>query len=183
MALRDTTKVLFAETFKKMVIEMPFEKVRISDLCDRCGANRRSFYYHFRDKYDLAAWIYMHDDEKSMIEAGGVPNKEYAILMFRRLKNNIVFYRKVFSDKSQNSLSSYLFDYFVQKGMKEVRAYIGREHLSEEEIYAIKGYSYACIGQTVEWLQGKTSYSPEEIAALQISIMPEILKPTYELHD
>ena len=35
--------------------------VRVSDLCERCGVERRVFYYHFKDKYDLVAWMFEQD--------------------------------------------------------------------------------------------------------------------------
>ena len=38
--------------------EQSFEKISVSDICERCGMNRKSFYYHFKDKYDLVNWIF-----------------------------------------------------------------------------------------------------------------------------
>lgn len=35
-----------------------FQKISISDICDLCNMNRKSFYYHFKDKYDLVNWIF-----------------------------------------------------------------------------------------------------------------------------
>lgn len=55
MALRDYTKRLFANTLADMMRTTPLKKIRVKDLCARCGAEQQSFYYHFRDKYDLVA--------------------------------------------------------------------------------------------------------------------------------
>ena len=35
-----------------------FQKISISDICDLCHMNRKSLYYHFKDKYDLVNWIF-----------------------------------------------------------------------------------------------------------------------------
>ena len=43
---------------KKLMRQRPFEKISVSDICNDCGINRKSFYYHFRDKYDLVNWIF-----------------------------------------------------------------------------------------------------------------------------
>ena len=51
--------------------EKPFEKISVGDICERCDMNRKSFYYHFRDKYDLVNWIY----DREFI--AGVSKKEY----------------------------------------------------------------------------------------------------------
>ncbi len=38
----------------------------MKDLCEKSGADRDTFYYHFRDKYELVAWIYASSAEESM---------------------------------------------------------------------------------------------------------------------
>lgn len=44
---------------KKLMEKKPFSKISVGDICEDCGMNRKSFYYHFRDKYDLVNWIFM----------------------------------------------------------------------------------------------------------------------------
>ena len=56
-APRDT-KGMFADELEAMMERMPLSKVRVRDLCERCGVERRVFYYHFKDKYDLVAWMF-----------------------------------------------------------------------------------------------------------------------------
>ncbi len=38
--------------------EVPFDKIQMTDICDRCGMNRKNFYYHLKVKYDLLNWIF-----------------------------------------------------------------------------------------------------------------------------
>ena len=47
------TKNALAQSMKNLMRRRPFEKISVSDICVECGINRKSFYYHFRDKYDL----------------------------------------------------------------------------------------------------------------------------------
>ena len=58
MAESSITKNALAEALKGLMMEKNFEKISVSDICDRCNMNRKSFYYHFRDKYDLLNWIF-----------------------------------------------------------------------------------------------------------------------------
>ena len=53
------TKRVLASTLKELVTARPFEKVSVSDICDACGVSRKTFYYHFQDKYELLEWIIM----------------------------------------------------------------------------------------------------------------------------
>lgn len=54
----NATKNALAASMKKLMRQRPFEKISVSDICNDCGINRKSFYYHFRDKYDLVNWIF-----------------------------------------------------------------------------------------------------------------------------
>ena len=58
MAESGTTKQALAEAMKTLLIQRPFRKVSVGDICEVCGMSRKSFYYHFKDKYDLLNWIF-----------------------------------------------------------------------------------------------------------------------------
>ena len=58
MADSNITKKALATALKDLMSEMSFEKITISDICEKCDMNRKSFYYHFKDKYDLVNWIF-----------------------------------------------------------------------------------------------------------------------------
>ena len=52
------TKRALTQTLKDLMAHTPFSKISVGDLCAACGMSRKSFYYHFRDKYDLVNWIF-----------------------------------------------------------------------------------------------------------------------------
>ena len=52
------TKRALADALKSLMSEMPFDKITVTQICDRCSMNRKSFYYHFKDKYELVNWIF-----------------------------------------------------------------------------------------------------------------------------
>ena len=58
MADSNITKKALAMALKDLMRETPFEKITITDICEKCDMNRKSFYYHFKDKYDLVVWIF-----------------------------------------------------------------------------------------------------------------------------
>ncbi len=179
MSLKDQTKRLFAETLEEMMRSMPLSKVRIKDLCARCGADRQSFYYHFRDKYDLVAWIFMQDYAAALEQSKGAYTEERVADNLRRMQARQPFYRNAYRDWSQNSITEYIYHYYVTLGINAVSRVCGEDALDTETVYAIKSHTFACIGHTLEWLEGKTDYTPEEFAHLQFQFMPDILKTAY----
>lgn len=55
------TQRAIVAAFKDMLKDTPFNKITIGDLSDRTGVNRQTFYYNFRDIYDLT--LFMFEDE------------------------------------------------------------------------------------------------------------------------
>lgn len=52
------TKNALAAAMKSLMEKTPFSKISVGDICEVCQMNRKSFYYHFKDKYDLVNWIF-----------------------------------------------------------------------------------------------------------------------------
>ena len=57
MADSNITKQALATALRELMEQVPFDKIQVQHICERCGMNRKSFYYHFKDKYDLLNWI------------------------------------------------------------------------------------------------------------------------------
>lgn len=48
-----TTKRTLSETLKKILQEKSLDKVTVVDIVEASAINRQTFYYHFKDIYDL----------------------------------------------------------------------------------------------------------------------------------
>ena len=49
-----TTRNDIKTAFTELLEERPITKITVKDVVERCGVNRNTFYYHFRDMPDLA---------------------------------------------------------------------------------------------------------------------------------
>lgn len=52
----DTTKRALETSLKNLLLKKPVNKITINDITEDCGVNRATFYYHFKDIYDLIEW-------------------------------------------------------------------------------------------------------------------------------
>lgn len=162
------TKQAMANVLKELLEEQPFEKIRVYDICDRCHMNRKSFYYHFRDKYDLVNWIFdtefvawmkahqLGDSEIGFFNDDQWKSLEIACHYFYE---NRRFYRKVLSVQGQNSLSSH----FRELLHPIQRSQIG-ELLEQEEVpLMVYDFIVEAIDRTIElWLMNKDCVPVEE---------------------
>lgn len=51
------TKRMLAATLKKKMEQKPLSKITVSEIITDCGVNRKTFYYHFADIYELLKWM------------------------------------------------------------------------------------------------------------------------------
>lgn len=110
MADSNATKNALAASMKKLMIRRPFEKISVSDICNDCGINRKSFYYHFRDKYDLVNWIFytgfVGEVDLFSYKTGWDLVEDICTYFYREKE----FYRAALRIEGQNSFRDYLIE-------------------------------------------------------------------------
>ena len=183
MPLKDRTKELFAHELEAMMSSMPLSKVRVGDLCARCGTGRQTFYYHFRDKYDVVAWVFEQDYLRAEAAVGSSDPVAVVADALTRMWERRPFYREAFADKSQNSISEYIqeFDVRLMGDLLAQRRGIDPGELTVWELFAIKHHSYGSISCTLEWLRGEIQATPAQLAAWEFACMPGFLREAYGL--
>lgn len=104
------TKRVLAHAFKTLLEHEPFEKISVKAICEACGMNRKSFYYHFTDKYELVEWIYDTEFIEVMRKEGAPESWELIERLCEFFAENQSFYAKTLAYEGQNSFSSYFYD-------------------------------------------------------------------------
>ncbi len=51
-------KQILSESLIDLVNKKSLNKITVQMIVDNCNMTRQTFYYHFKDKYDLANWIF-----------------------------------------------------------------------------------------------------------------------------
>ena len=81
------TKRALEESLKNLLLQKPLNKITINDIAEDCGINRMTFYYHFRDIYDLVEWSCLEDADRALNDKKtyetwqeGLINNFYAVL-------------------------------------------------------------------------------------------------------
>lgn len=60
MSTPETRKAL-AHVLREQLKVTPLAKITVSSLCSDAGIQRQTFYYHFRDVYALAVWVFREE--------------------------------------------------------------------------------------------------------------------------
>ena len=59
--MSQVTKRALEASLKHLLLQKPLNKITINDIAEDCGINRMTFYYHFKDIYDLVEWCCEED--------------------------------------------------------------------------------------------------------------------------
>ena len=66
--MSQVTKRALEASLKNLLLQKPLSKITISDITEDCGINRMTFYYHFKDIYDLVEWSCQEDASREQVE-------------------------------------------------------------------------------------------------------------------
>lgn len=152
MTMISGTKYLFAQTLRQLLRSKRLHQVKITELCQACGAERQTFYYHFRDKYDLAAWIYEQTFQQILHGSDGVFRLEEMEKLLLALREDRMFYKKLFEDHSQNALLQYIQQVNISYTRQILLQEMGGEELSDETEFAMRFFSHAWMGCIRDWI-------------------------------
>ncbi len=165
------TKLWIAEKMRELLKHKPLDKIRVTEICQAAGIERPTFYYHFRDKYDLMAWMFCHSAEET-----DVVSAESSAEAMRRMKNDILFYRRAYEDSSQNALWKYMHEYFVRRYTALAKEKLGVDTLDTQLAYSIRFYCMGAVGMTQEWVLNDNITSAETVVRMMFASMPEKMR-------
>jgi AcrR family transcriptional regulator len=172
--MAERTKIWIADRMKELMKTKSLDKIRVSEICESAEIERSTFYYHFKDKYDLVAWIFFEFADRT-----DVLDLQDAAASMKQMKNDILFYKRAYEDNSQNALWQYILEYFVQKYTKLALEKSGAETLSTQLKFSIRLYCYGAVAMTKEWVLEDNVTSAETVVKMMFDSMPESLRQIY----
>lgn len=156
------TKRALAEAMKKLMHEKAFAKISVGDVCEQCGMNRKSFYYHFQDKYELVNWIYYTEFVEGIREKTYESAWDFFLDMCSYFENNRAFYLNALDVTGQNSFREYYSQIF--RGIIQM-ALEGTFADPRREAFYTVFFTDAFLAGIERWLREHT-YSSEEFVSL-----------------
>lgn len=97
MATTMMTRQHIANTLQTMMRSTSFSRITVASLCNACYISRKTFYYHFRDKFDLLAWIFQQECANVMVKETYPTFWDFYHALASYLDSNRSFYKSVFS--------------------------------------------------------------------------------------
>lgn len=182
------TKESLASSLKKIMAKKNLKKITITDLVVDCGVNRQTFYYHFKDIYDLLGWIYKTEVVGSISNCKTHETWQQGFLkIFQYVKTN-----KTFCMNTLNSIGREHLEYFLHHEIFNLLINVVEEGSKDsslspqEKDFVSNFYTFAFIGILTSWMKEGMKDSPqsiiEKVERLVNGDIKKMINKTTQLH-
>ena len=137
-------------------------KITINDITEDCGVNRMTFYYHFKDIYDLVDWIMVEDAAKALEGRQSFENWTDAFLdILHQVQDNKVLVMNVYRSVSREQVEQYLYK-LLDSMLRDFvdRSAQGFTVQDSDKQFIIDFYKYALVGMALEWIRKDMKEDP-----------------------
>ena len=163
--MSQVTKRALEQSLKNLLMKKPLTKITVGDIADDCGINRMTFYYHFKDIYDLVEWSCLEDAKRALDEKKTYETWQQGLLqIFEAVQENKPFILNVYRCVHREQIEKYL-QPIVDRlllGVIDEEA-DGMAVRDEDKRFIAQIYSYIFIGLMLDWIKDDMREDPQPI--------------------
>ena len=162
--MSQVTKRALEASLKKLLLEKPLHKITISDITNDCGVNRMTFYYHFKDIYDLVEWACVEDASRALAGKKTYETwQEGFYQIFQAVLENKPFILNVYHSVSREQVELYLHKLTYDLLIGVVEEAQGLAVRQEDKEFIANFYKYALVGLMLDWVKDGMRQDPKAI--------------------
>ncbi len=176
---RQTTKEMLAASLKELAKAKSVEVVSVREIVNNSGLTSTTFYNHFRNKYELMAWIY---DMRLYPYFGELFTKyswQDAIRQFSLiLLEDPEFYENAL--KNTSGLTSFRYatnNFAIGMILERIRHCFGQEGAMDDIAFSLKYYMRMISEAINDWFLGGRVIPVEKFSVMLVDLMPPSLRP------
>lgn len=168
------TKQSLAQALKQEMKHKQLSKITITELCDVCQINRKTFYYHFEDIYDLLKWTLEQEAIEVVKNFDLVVNTEEALrfVMAYADENKDIINSALDSmghEEIQRFFYNDLFDVIygaIEEGEYDLKIVVDPQFKN----FLAAFYIEASAGILIEWVKNRMKQDKETVIKSLLSI-------------
>lgn len=165
------TKQAILKAFERLISKKPLDSITVRDIVDECGINRNTFYYYFKDIYDLVdemlsseAAVFT-DHCESVSEA--IDMLERAMITAAENRRSVYH---MYNSKNQGAAVPRLYEMVYDALVAPVKKEYHALPAGDAELVA-SFCAYALTGRMINWLNGGMNEPPEDVIVKMKRVM------------
>lgn len=178
------TKKKLASSLKHFMMIKSLDKITITDIVRDCNVNRKTFYYHFEDIYDLLKWI-LEEEAVEVVKQFDlmVDYKEAILFVIDYVEKNAHILACAYDTLGREEMRRFLYQDFIsiiRTLIDSVEKELGIFAKKDFKQFLSNLYAESLAGILIEWFKNPENQNKENVVEyLSIifrSSLPEILK-------
>lgn len=163
--MSNITKRALEASLKNLLLQKPLNKITVGDIANDCGINRMTFYYHFKDIYDLIEWSCVEDAAKALEGKKTYDTWQEGFLnIFNAVLDNKPFIMNVYRSVSREQIEMYLYKLTYNLLIDVVNEKsVGMAVSDEDKKFIADFYKYAFVGIMLNWIRNDMKEEPKQI--------------------
>ena len=159
-------KYALAQSLKKLLSTRKLDKITVKDIAEDCGVNRQTFYYYFRDIYDLLEWNFCDATERlirSGLDHGDWRSGVKAVTEYLQENRTLVWnaYHSI-SDESVSEFLKRTLRPHILSAVREEAKGLEWEPCQENVDFVADIFTLTAAGIVMEWIGTQRMEGTEE---------------------
>lgn len=162
--MAQTTKKLLAKSLAELLETKPLGKITINEITDNCGISRMTFYYHFKDIYELVDWMIISHSVMNL--ASKVYGGDWEAGIRQSLENGIKYKKiilNIYGSIDRRNIENYvshIYRKLICEKIDELSE--GMDIDEKDKAFVANFYIKALSGLVIEWIDGGMKRESEE---------------------
>ncbi len=170
------TKLALAQSLKQLMGERTLDKITVKEVVARCGVNRQTFYYHFKDIYNLLDWMFENEGKEFNSKFPDIKTDDDGQTAIRSictyLKENQPMVTNIYHSLGREMLERYLSREMVKLLGNTLQQRSERIGASKEDLdFLVDFYKHAFVGASLDWVQAGMPGNTDDIVAKFVPLL------------
>lgn len=173
------TKKALAEALKRIMRKKSFSKITVSEIIADCGVNRKTFYYHFEDKYALLKWMLENEAVEVVKHFNLVVDYEEAIqFVMDYIEENDYIISCAYDSIGREEMKRFFFADFteitssiIDSAEKELEKALDTEYKN----FLCFFYTEALTGILIDWVKNRKERNREQVMKYLVKTIKDSL--------
>lgn len=177
------TQQAMAASLKRLLSKKTLDKITVKEITDDCGVQRQTFYYHFKDIYDLLEWTFLQEGER-IIDRERLSDtwQDIYLKVFHYIEKNRSFIINAYNSVGREPLERFLYQSVYDLIAKFLNDMEGSAKLTgEDKTFICDFYKFGLVGIILEWIGQGMKEDPEVLSGRINRLLERHIEADFQL--
>lgn len=166
--MSNITERALSQVFMNKLRDKPLDKITVQELTEECDLTRNTFYYHFKDVYDLLAYVFT--TELNRLQKKYVLNNDWQGGLEEGMKYLYAHkkaVRNIWDTIRKDEIIKYIYQVSHNHAMVIVSLQsksLGINLFDEIKVIVAEFYRDALVGNLINWISDDMKAEPKKLA-------------------